>query len=124
MQDLFINTSMMCVLLERRIKEDNAPAENRKRSAKVARQVFKSTQGNKKDRTCRKEQVITTEVLSPLELFFDILVYNKNCRTWFFMISITSNVSVSIVVLSLWLQLIMLTLPLIILDIMKNLLYI
>ena len=55
----------MCALLERKIEEDNAPAKNRKRSAKVARQVFKSTQGNKTDRTCGKEQVITTEVLSP-----------------------------------------------------------
>ena len=69
----------MCVLLKRKVEEDNVPAENRKRSAKVSRQVFKSTQGNKKDRTCGKEKAFTTEVLTPLELFFDILVYNKNC---------------------------------------------
>ena len=49
----------MCVLLGRKIEEDNAPAENRKRSPKVARQVFKSTRGNKNDRIHGKEQAFT-----------------------------------------------------------------
>ena len=66
------------VLLERKIEEDNTPAEKGKRPEKLARQVFKSTQGNKNNTTHGKEQVITTEVLSPLVLlniFFDISVH-------------------------------------------------
>lgn len=53
------NDGLICVLLERKTEEDNAPAENRKRLAKVVRQVFKSTQGNRNDTTHGKEQVIT-----------------------------------------------------------------
>lgn len=51
----------MCVLLERKIEEDTAPVENRKRSPKVGSHVLKSTQGKKNYRTHGKEQVFTVQ---------------------------------------------------------------
>ena len=69
----------MCVLLERKIEEDNAPSENRKRSPKVGSHVLKSTKGKKNERTRGKEHVFTAqkyEVVSYilLNIFFDISV--------------------------------------------------